>query len=131
MDHAGVAAVNRALSLWAPVAIYMAAIVWASSLSVLPGSVEGFPDWLLHSACYAGLAVVSLRAASGGQWKGVTLATIAAAWLICAAYGASDESPQGFVPGRMVEFRDWRNDVTGAALALGAVWAWGKMRRVL
>jgi len=75
--------------------------------------------------------VVSLRASSGGRWKGVTLAAIAAAWIICAVYGASDEFHQSFVPGRAVEFRDWRNDVTGAALALGAVWAWGKMRRVL
>jgi VanZ family protein len=123
--------VNRALSLWIPVAIYMAAIFWASSLSVLPGAVGGVPDWLLHSTCYAGLALVSLRATSGGRWAGVTLVTLSAALMLCAIYGASDEFHQGFVPGRMVEFRDWRNDVTGAAAALGAVWAWGKMRRVL
>ena len=61
----------RAVSLWLPVAIYMAAIFWASSLHVLPGAVSGFPDWLLHSACYGGLALVSLRAVSGGTWRGV------------------------------------------------------------
>jgi VanZ family protein len=85
----------------------------------------------LHSACYAGLAVVALRATAGGRWRGVTILALIAAWIICAVYGASDEFHQGFVPGRMVEFRDWRNDVTGAALGLGAAWAWGKMRRVL
>ena len=122
---------TRALSLWAPVAVYMAAIFWASSLHVLPGAVSGFPDWLLHSACYGGLALVSLRAVSGGKWPGVTTGTLAAALIICAVYGASDEFHQSFVPGRAVEFRDWRNDVTGAALGLGAAWAWGKMRRVL
>ena len=121
---------SRAVSLWLPVALYMAAIFWASSLSVLPSAVGGFPDWLLHSACYGGLALVSLRAVSGGTWAGVTPAAIATALLICAAYGASDEFHQSFVPGRAVEFRDWRNDVTGGALALGAAWAWGKMRRV-
>ena len=122
---------TRTLSLWAPVAIYMAAIFWASSLSVLPGAVSGFPDWLLHSACYGGLALVSLRAVAGSRWAGVTPAAMLAALMICSAYGVSDEFHQSFVPGRAVEFRDWRNDTTGAALALGAAWAWGKMRRVL
>ena len=122
---------TRRLSLWLPVAAYMAAIFWASSLQALPGPVSPFPDWLLHSACYAGLALVALRAVAGGQWARVTMATLAAAWIICAIYGATDEWHQSFVPGRMVEFRDWRNDVAGALAALAGAQAFGKMRRVL
>lgn len=121
------------LALWLPVAAYMAAIFWFSAQPVLPG-VALLPDWLSHDwlhhgAAYAGLAVVTLRAVAAGDWRRVTRATLLAAWAIAVAYGISDEFHQSFVPGRTPDARDLLADAAGAALGLGAVWAWGIIRR--
>ena len=62
------------LVLWIPVAVYMAAIFYASSLSVIPGPVGyWFSDTVLHMACYGGLALVTLRALAGGKRSGVNV----------------------------------------------------------
>jgi VanZ family protein len=121
--------VTRALSRWLPVVIYMAAIFYVQGLSTIPGPAEQVPDWLLHSACYGGLALVSLRAVAGGRWANVTIGTLIAAGLISVIYGATDEWHQMYVPGRTSEFRDWVNDALGAAAAMGLAWAWSTMRR--
>ncbi|MEO8678021.1 MAG: VanZ family protein [Vicinamibacterales bacterium] len=107
----------------------MAMIFFGSSISAVPSAVGAIPDTLLHSVEYGGLALVSLRAAAGGRWSRVTLATLSAAWLITTIYGATDEWHQVFTPGRMPELRDLRNDAVGAALALALAWAWGTMNR--
>jgi VanZ family protein len=73
--------------------------------------------------------VVTLRATAGGRWAGVRAASVIAAWAIAAAYGATDEWHQSFVPGRAAELRDLVMDAIGAALGLGATWAWGIIRR--
>jgi VanZ family protein len=116
------------LRLWAPVVLYMALIFALSAQSTLPGS-SLTPDWSQHGLAYAGLAVVALRATAGGRWHGVGAASVAAAWAIATAYGVTDEFHQRFVPGRMADLRDVIADAVGAALALGAVWAWGIIRR--
>ena len=115
--------------LWAPVAIYMAAIFSASSLSHVPGPVAyWFTDTVLHTACYAGLALVALRALAGGTWTGVTVGAALAAWLFATSYGVTDEWHQRYVPGRTPELRDLVNDAIGALAAVGAAGAWGIMR---
>ena len=50
-----------------------------------------------------------------------------AALLIATIHGATVEVEQMFVPSRMAEWRDLGNDVMGAVIGLGAVWAWGKL----
>ena len=115
--------------LWGPVAIYMAAIFYASSLSVVPGPVgDYFSDTVLHMACYAGLALVALRALAGGKWTGVTVSVAIAAWLVATLYGVTDEWHQLYVPGRTSELRDLANDALGALAAVGVAGAWGIMR---
>ena len=44
------------------------------------------------------------------------------------AHGLSVEWIQMYVPTRFAEWRDVWNDAAGAALGLGAAWAWGIMR---
>lgn len=116
------------LSLWAPVAAYMAGLFALSAQPVLPDPTSS-PDWLQHGLAYAGLAVVSLRALAGGRWSRVTRGTLVAAWLIAALYGVSDEFHQSFVPERTSDIRDVIADAAGAALGLAAAWAWGIIRR--
>jgi VanZ family protein len=49
--------------------------------------------------------------------------------VIATLYGVSDEIHQAFVPLRTPDVRDVIADATGAALALGAAWAWSIIRR--
>ena len=49
--------------------------------------------------------------------------------VIAAAYGASDEWHQFFVPGRQSDWHDLAADAAGAAAVAGALWAWGIIAR--
>lgn len=119
----------RRLGLWLPVAGYMAAIFWLSSLSS-PPSPPGVSDKWQHAVAYAGLAVVALRATAGGRWGGVTRAALAAAWLIAVLYGVSDEFHQAFTPGRTPDVMDVAADAIGALAGTGAIGAWSIIRRL-
>ncbi len=114
--------------LWGPVVAYMALIFILSSQPALPGS-SLTPDWTQHGLAFGGLALIALRATSGGRWSGVTARAVLAAWLITAAYGVADEWHQSFVPSRMADPRDVVADATGAAVALGGAFWWGMIRR--
>lgn len=115
--------------LWAPVAVYMAAIFYGASMSSVPGPVGSwFSDTFLHTAGYSGLALVTLRAVARGRWAGVTLGALVVAWGIAVLHGAAVEWMQMYVPTRTAEWRDLVNDAIGAGLALGAAGAWGIMR---
>ncbi len=116
------------VSLWGPVALYMALIFWVSSMSSppAPGAVN---DKLLHFACYGGLAALILRATAGGRLAGVTRSAALLAWAIATAYGATDEVHQGFVPFRSAEFADLAADALGAALAVAVLGASGIIAR--
>jgi VanZ family protein len=118
----------RALWLWGPVVLYMAALFVLSSQPVLPGA-SATPDWVQHGVAYAGLAAVALRATAGGRWRGVGLGSLTGAWLIASVYGVTDEIHQSFVPERMADVRDVVADTVGAALGLGAAWAWSIIKR--
>jgi VanZ family protein len=118
---------RRALSLWGPVAAYMALIFVASAQPQAPLPPQ-ISDKQGHSLGYMGLAVTVGRALAGGIGAGTSLGTAAAAWSIASGYGATDEWHQSFVPGRSADVHDWYADAAGALLGAGACWAWGIIR---
>jgi VanZ family protein len=115
--------------LWLPVVLYMAAIFFASSIPdpPVPSDVS---DVSLHEVAYFVLTVLVIRAVARGAWRGVTVRTLVAAWLIAVAYGATDEWHQSFVPNRHAELRDLGSDAIGAFAAAIVVGAWGIIRRL-
>jgi VanZ family protein len=119
----------KAVSLWLPVVLYMGGIFIASSIPdpPVPSDVS---DVSLHEAAYFGLTLLLIRALSRGSWRGVTWVTLAAAWMIAVAYGATDEWHQSFVPNRHAEWRDLGSDAIGAFAATVVVGAWGIIRRL-
>lgn len=112
----------RTIGLWAPVLIYMAAIFYVSSLPQPAIPAGGDKPW--HLIAYMGLAVVVVRALAGGLPRRLTLRTAATAIAIGAAYAASDEIHQMFVPGRSAEAADLLADVIGVLAGTAACWAW-------
>ena len=119
----------RALSLWFPVVVYMAAIFYVSSLQHPPVPAN-IPDVRLHAVAYFGLMVVVTRAVAHGTWAGVTLLRLGIAWLITVMYGASDEWHQAYVPLRTAELRDVIADAIGALAAGISLKAWVIIRRL-
>ena len=117
------------ISLWLPVAVYMAALYYGAALTQVPGPAAQVSDTVLHMGGYAVLAVLTLRATAGGRWSGVTLRAMALALAIATVHGLTVEVEQMFVPTRFAEWRDVGNDVIGALAGLTAVWAWGKLFR--
>jgi VanZ family protein len=115
---------RRLLSLWVPVVIYMGAIFYLSSLHQAP-LPAGVGDKPAHAAGYFGLGFVVARALAGGVPPRLALPQIVIGLAIASAYGVTDEWHQSFVAGRSADVNDWYADSIGAALALGACWAWG------
>jgi VanZ family protein len=115
--------------LWLPVVVYMAAIFFASSMPDPPVPPNA-SDISLHGVAYFGLTLLLIRALARGQWSGVTIPTLAAAWAIAVAYGVTDEWHQSFVPNRYSEFRDVGSDAIGALVATVVIGAWGIIRRL-
>jgi VanZ family protein len=115
------------IGLWVPVAAYMAVIYYGAALSQVPGPVARLSDTLLHMAAYSGLAILTLRATSGGRLAGMTGGAMLLAFAIATIHGMTVEVEQMFVPSRFAEWRDVGNDAIGAAAGLGVAWAWGKL----
>jgi hypothetical protein len=120
----------RALALWAPPLLYGAAIFWESSQAhpfpFVPPAIL-MEDKLLHFAGYALLGALLYRAARGsgaGRARAVAIAVLGAA-----AYGATDELHQAYVPGRSMDLWDWVADALGAAAGALAARAFGLRRR--
>lgn len=114
---------------WGPLVAAMIAIFIVSgtpNLAELPG---GLSDKVWHSLTYGGLGLLAIRATAGARWTGVTAVACMAAWLVCAAYGASDEVHQRFVEGRTADPLDWMADVSGAAAAISLVFLVARRRR--
>ena len=102
-------------SLWLPPLVYMAVIFYLSSQSdPVPVITARVWDKILHAVEYAGLAVLLGRALLGEGLGALT--AFAAAALLAAAYGATDEYHQLFVPLRTGDFHDWMVDAAGACL---------------
>ena len=116
------------ISLWLPVAAWMAAIYYGAGMATVPRPVASVSDTLLHMAGYSALALLTLRATARGRWSGVTAGALAAAFIISTIHGLSVEWEQMYVPTRMAEWRDVGNDVLGALLVLVPAWAWSKIR---
>jgi len=110
------------VGLWLPPLIYMAVIFYLSSQSApLPAVTAVVWDKILHLFEYAGLAALFGRALVGEGLGGSASFVVAA--LLAAAYGATDEYHQLFVPLRSGESRDWLVDVLGASLGAALVFA--------
>lgn len=114
---------------WAIVAAYMLAIFSASA-----GPGPDLPpvrniDKVLHAGAYAVLAWLAAWALTRGRLRSATGGVLVTAWAIAAAYGATDELHQLFVPGRQSDVLDFAADAVGAAVGVGAVWAWGIIAR--
>ena len=111
------AAGRRSVALWAPVALYMALIFAASSVSHPPDLSTSIGDKGAHGLLYSGLAALMVRALAGG-WQpfggGIGLAAVAYSIL----YGATDEIHQLFVPSRTADVKDLAADAVGAAVAV-------------
>lgn len=97
-----------------------------SSLGTLPGRNT---DKVGHFIGYALLGGLMLRALAGARWRGVSSRHALAAWVLSAAYGASDEFHQRFVPGRDAGLPDWIADALGAAAAVLIIRALASSRR--
>ncbi len=107
------------------------ALVWAGVLFWESSRANPFPflpqgllsqDKLLHAGAYAVLGALVAAALRGTRlWP---VRAVALAVLVAAAYGATDEWHQSYVPGRDADPFDWAADVSGAILgAAGAVLA--------
>jgi VanZ family protein len=114
------------LSLWLPPLAYMALIFFLSSQSdPLPTVTAHVWDKLLHTVEYAALAVLLARAFLGEGLESVM--TFVAAVLLTAAYGATDEYHQSWVPFRNADVRDWIVDLIGACAGAAAC-VFGRIR---
>ena len=118
------------ISLWLPVAAYMAAIYYGAALSQVPGPAAQVSDTVLHMGGYAGLAILTLRATSGGRWSGVTRRALLLAFAIATIHGLTVEVEQMFVPSRFAEWRDVGNNAIGAAAGIGAAIVLGWLMRL-
>ena len=118
---------SHRLSLWVPVALYMAFIFWLSSISRPPDLPSSVSDKAAHGLLYCGLGALLVRARAGGWRRPVTLGIAAAAIVVATLYGISDEIHQYFVPQRQVEARDVLADALGASVAAGAMYIWSRI----
>lgn len=103
---------------WLAVVAWMAAIFAVSSMSSesLPGGYPGLGHFIEYS-------VLGVLLASALLPEATPLRTITIAILVAAAYGASDEFHQSFVPGRTPDILDWIVDVVSATLGATALTA--------
>jgi VanZ family protein len=121
--HFDAARGRRALRLWGPVVVYMAAIFYVSSLPQAPIPAGTDKPW--HSTAYFGFAVVVARAVAGGLPRRIGARRAALAIAMAIGYAVSDEWHQTFVPGRSGDLADLVADAVGACAGTAACWAWG------
>lgn len=109
--------VLRLLWLWSPVGVYLALILYISSLSSIPWAAHT-PDWLNHGVEYAGLAILLVRALNDGLDRPVPRWRLLLTFGLCVLYGTIDELYQTLTPDRFSDWRDVLADGAGAALGL-------------
>ncbi len=113
----------RLFRLWGPVAVYMAAIFYLSSLHQAP-LPPGVSDKPAHAFGYMGFGFVIARALAGGLPPRITLRQALIGLALASCYGVTDEFHQSFVAGRSADIVDWYSDTVGSAIALFVCWAW-------
>ncbi len=91
-------------------------LIFGSSSRARPDVLSAAPDYLLHGAAYAGLAVLSVRALAKRTLSGFNTAHLAGGVAIATLYGIGDEFHQLHVPGREGSLSDVAADFAGAAL---------------
>jgi len=112
------------------VVIFALSALPGQAVNEVSGGVLGFNhlDKVAHGAVYAVLGWLWLRTLQqSGRWplpKALALAII-----ISAAYGATDEWHQYFVPDRCCSLTDWMADTTGAVLGAAAYYGHDTIRR--
>jgi len=97
-----------------------AGVIFAlSSLSNPPGETSAeWPSYVAHLTEYAVLAFLVVRWAAAA-FPGAPLSVLLlVAWVACAAYGASDEFHQSFVPDRSPSLTDIAADIVGSFLGI-------------
>jgi VanZ family protein len=133
--------VKAFLRYWAPIIVW-ATLIFAGSTDLMSAEhtsrfIEPFLRWLHpgispgplataqfyirkagHVSEYAVLAALFYRALVNTLCAGRAVAAAAIVLLFCAAYAASDEFHQSFVPSRTASARDVAIDVSGALLAV-------------
>ena len=107
-----------------PVAIYMAGIFYFSSLPGTQLTIE-LPDKPIHLFLYSFMALLVVRALSGGLPARISSTVAGGALVVTVVYGVTDEFHQSFVPGRSADLQDLYADMAGAALGVSACWVWG------
>ena len=107
------------LFLWLPAFFYAAFIFYLSSLTHIQPLPLSFPgsDKVIHFFEYLGLAFLMIRALHTEKKLSIR-ARYLAAFLLAAAYGASDEFHQYFVPGRDCSGFDLLADTAGSAAGI-------------
>jgi VanZ family protein len=118
--------VTRFISLWTPVALFMALIYFVSGRSLSGVPVQGW-DKGVHIVAYLVLGLLCLRA-SHGRIGSVRLRPTLVAVALGLAYGISDEWHQSLVPGRDPSIADWFADATGILLAVACTAMLGAVR---
>jgi hypothetical protein len=107
---------RRPLGYWLPVLVYMGVLFWLSSrergLDLARWGLWELSDKWQHMIGYSVLGMLLFRAFRGNLAFPV-VPSILCATLAGAAYGASDEIHQRFVPGRTMDPRDALADIVG------------------
>jgi VanZ family protein len=85
--------------------------------------VEFFMRKVAHVSEYAVLAMLLYRAFVHAALKGRRALSAGLVLLLCAAYAATDEFHQAFVPSRTASLRDVMIDICGATLAVLLYWS--------
>jgi VanZ family protein len=117
VSAAGRPGTGRRRLVWLlPALAYAGFIFWLSHQpNPLPALTGRFADKLLHAVEYAGLAGLLALGLSHLGPLGLRRAVLLAVAL-AAAYGASDELHQAFVPLRDASALDWVADASGAVV---------------
>src|SRR5690349_18208624 len=90
----------------------------------LPALTMHVWDKLLHAVEYGGLGALVCRALIGEGLAPVRAVLVAI--FVTAAYGATDEWHQAFVPNRSSDLFDWLTDFVGAGAGASAFSVTGK-----
>lgn len=108
------------LRAWAPPAGWAVLLFAVSALPLRPGRAA-FPhaDTLVHGFEYAVLGFLLARALRVARPSRPARGLVLAAGVLGAAYGATDEAHQAFVPERSAEWSDFAADALGAFLGAG------------
>ncbi|MCS6771025.1 MAG: VanZ family protein [Kiritimatiellae bacterium] len=117
---------------WLPAALWAGLLFWFSSRPPDPRA----PNWLFqhdkltHAVAFGILGALAYLAVRVGHRARPAPAALWG-WLFAAAYGATDEIHQSFVPSRNPDVVDWLADAAGAALTVVGFWAFERLRAAL